>query len=249
MHASLSLLLALANVASAAEPDASGDQHLVYDLSMNGQKIGTRDLTVHYATRDGVERRVLEAYTEVTVAGKTLKCRTTGFAGAHGATFTSSVDQAGAISQIQGTELPNGGWRVIVNDGRTTDERTLSADEARLSSLDLLDPVRSGVLAKDGPAGLVLVESGQVLSGTVAAPVEGTAKIDGQKVRIRHFALTGPLGAATFDVDGDGFLLHSEIQWLGGTVVASIRSLPPARSFGTVEKLDTAGPAMSEDPL
>ena len=138
---SLPLLLALAS-ASAAAADAPPLQKIVYELAMNGQKIGTRELSIRYLPREDGERRVIEAYTDVTVAGRKLVCRSSGQSTSHGANFVSSIDDGGAISQVQGMELPDGSWRVIYADGGGVKESTYTREQVRMSSLDLLDPGR-----------------------------------------------------------------------------------------------------------
>lgn len=239
------VFLATSLATSRAEA-APGDARILYDLVMNGQKVGTRELTVTTLPRG---RRVVEAYTELTVAGTAIACRTTGYSGPQGATFTTSLDQGGSISQVQGAELPGGGWRVITAAGSETTERTLTWDQARFSSLDLMDPERSRALAVPGAAGLVLVESGLVLTGTLSEPAAGTQKIAGQKVSVQRYVLASPLGEARFDVNADGLLVRSELQWLGGTVIATATAVPPPRSYGEVEKISETTGTIDEEPL
>ncbi len=239
------------SLASAADaPPTSPPPHkLTYDLAINGQPIGTRTVTIRYLPREDGERRVVEAYTDVTVAGQHLVCRSSGQSSARGANFTSSVSQNGAISEVQGIALPTGGWRVTVADSSGVRESTLSATEARLSSLDLLDPGRTALLAGGGDLALVLVETGEVLRGTLGAGQAGTTKIGGQKANVTRYTVVGAPGTARFDIDENGLLLNSELLWLGGTVSAVVRSLPPPRSYGTIEAFGAPSTGVIEDSL
>ncbi|MFN7147060.1 MAG: hypothetical protein ACK4YP_25045, partial [Myxococcota bacterium] len=192
----LALSVALLGAPAARAGDAPPPQKIVYDLALDGQPIGTRELTIRYLPREDGERRVLEAYTVATVAGQKLVARSSGQSSARGATFTTSVDQGGALSQIQGIELPGGGWRVIVADAAGVKESTLGKAEARLTTLDLLDPGRTALLQGGGDLTLLLVETGDVLAGSLDAGTVGTTKVAGQKVQVTRYTATGPLGAA-----------------------------------------------------
>lgn len=241
--------LALALFAPSARAEAPPPQRLTYELALDGQPIGTRTLTIRYLPREDGERRVLEAYTEVTVAGQKLVCRSSGQSSPRGATFTSSIDQSGSISQVQGIELPGGGWRVIVADGAGVRESALTASGARLTSLDLLDPGRTPLLGGGGDLALLLVETGEVLTGTLDEGATGTTKVAGQKVPVTRYTAQGAGGTAKFDVDQNGILVKSEIRWLGGTVSAVAREVPPPRSYGTVETFEALSPGVTEDEL
>ncbi len=190
---------------------------------------------------------MLEAYTVATVAGQKLVCRSSGQSSPRGATFTTSVDQGGSLSQVQGIELPEGGWRVIVADGAGVKESTLGKTDARLTTLDVLDPGRTELLAGGGELRLLLVETGEILVGTLDAGQVGTTKVGGQKVEVTRYTATGTLGLAKFDVDGNGILVKSELRWLGGTVSAVAREVPPPRSYGTLDI--PTGSGVEEDSL
>lgn len=245
----LASLLALVGPSAAQAADALPPHTITYDLSLDGKPIGTRQLTIRYLPREDGERRILEAYTEATVLGQPLVCRSSGQSSARGATFTSSIDQGGAISQVQGIELPGGGWRLTVADGAGVKETTLGRAEARLTSLDLLDPGRTALLAGGGDLTLLLVETGTILTGKLDEGAVGTTKVAGKKVEVRRYTVSGGGGTAKFDVDASGLLVKSELSWLGGIVTAVAREVPPPRSYGTIETLESMTPTILEADL
>lgn len=240
-------LLGAPTARAEAPAPAPPPQKIVYDLTLDGQPIGTRELTIRYLPREDGERRVLEAYTAATVAGQTIACRSSGQSSARGATFTTSLDQAGAISQVQGIELPGGGWRVIVADAAGVKESTLGKDDARLTTLDVLDPGRTPLLAGGGELKLLVVETGEVYAGTLDAGQVGTTKVGNTKVTVTRYTATGPLGSATFDIDENGILVKSQMRWLGVTVAAAARAVPAPRSYGTIDLGTPTG--ITEDTL
>jgi hypothetical protein len=248
----LPFLLALVWAPAARAADTLPPHKITYDLSLDGKPIGTRELTIRYLPREDGERRILEAYTEATVLGQALVCRSSGQSSPRGASFTSAIDQGGALSQVQGIELPDGGWRLIVEDGAGVKETTLAKTQVRLTSLDLLDPGRTALLAGGGELTLVLVETGTILTGTLDQGTAGTTKVAGKKVEVTRYTATGSGvggGSAKFDVDASGLLVKSELSWLGGTVTAVAREVPAPRSYGTVETLDAISPGVIEDEL
>ncbi|MDP2314999.1 MAG: hypothetical protein Q8P41_19015 [Pseudomonadota bacterium] len=245
----LLVLLAFIGVPTARAGEPLPPHKITYDLSLDGKPIGTRELTIRYLPRGDGERRIIESYTDATVLGQPLVCRSSGQSSTRGATFTTSVDQGGAVSQVQGIELPGGGWRVTVADAAGVKETTLTKEQARLTSLDLLDPGRTVLLTGGGELTLVLVETGTVLTGTLDAGTVGTTKVAGQKVEVTRYTATGVGGTARFDVDASGLLVKSELSWLGGTVTAVAREVPPPRSYGVVETIEALTPAVTEDPL
>lgn len=225
------------------------DQKLVYDLSLNGQKVGLRTVTVRYVPREDGERRVIEVYSELTVAGRVIKARSAATSSARSASFTTTVDDGGAASQVQGTALPTGGWRVTYADDKGVRDYTLSASEARLSSLDLLDPGRVAVLATPGAAGLLLAETGTTVAGTVEAGLPVTVRVGTQELAATRYLLRTSAGVARVELDPSGVLLHSEIAWLGGMVVAHLREPPAARDYGTIEAIPIGTGGVREEPL
>jgi len=240
-------LVAALSWAPAARAEAPPPQKIVYDLTLAGEPIGTRELTIRYLPREDGERRLVESYTVATIAGTKIVCRSSGQSSARGATFTTSIDQGGAISQVQGIELPGGGWRVIAADAAGVKETTLGKNDARMTTLDVLDPGRSQLLSGGGELKLLLAETGEVLVGALDAGTIGTMKVAGQKVTVTRYTATGPLGAAKFDLDENGVLVKSDLTWLGFSVQATARAVPPARSYGTIDI--GAANGVTEDPL
>jgi hypothetical protein len=230
----------------AAAALAAPSQQITYDLVLDGEKVGTREVTVRFIPRDKGERRVVESFTTLTAAGQALAARSSGASTSTSTQFTSSVRQGDVVYQVQGAALPDGNWRVLVVDGDGPAEKTVPAT---LSTLDLYDPVRARALEVPGTFGLVVAESGDVLSGTVGEATPGTIKVAGEKVPVTRYTVAADAGAAKFDFDGNGVLLRSELRWLGGTVVATAQQLPPPRSYGEVEKIEAIGEKVEEEAL
>ena len=108
----LPLLLSLLALCADA---LAGEQRLTYDLSLDGSRVGTRELTVRYLQTGNGEIRILESYTDlhVNIAGTahTFKSRSTAKAGGT-PSFSSSIEQDGHLAEIQGRQLSDRRWTV-----------------------------------------------------------------------------------------------------------------------------------------
>lgn len=219
----------------------AAEQTLVYDLTVAGQVVGERTVTVHHVPRPGGERRVVSSVTTATVLGRTLEARATGQSNPRGATFTTSVALDGQVESIQGVEQPDGRWKLTITDGKAVKVSELPDPGVILTSLDLVDPGRSPRLAESGGATLLFVETGDQLTGQLSAGQVATVPVGTTTLTTTRYTLEAPLGRARFDLDANGLLVRSEATWLGASVVATLREVPPAASWGEVETVQSLG--------
>lgn len=230
-----------------ARPAAAADQHVIYDLSVDGAPVGTRDVTITYLQRPSGERHVLEAYTQISLVGITLEARCSGLSTPTGAQFSSATERAGARSSVSAKELPQGGWQVTVATGGKQIER--NETNVRASTLDLMDPARVALLEGSGPFGLVIAETGDVVFGTLSPAEPSSVTVGGQRVATNRYTLSGDSGNAKFFLTSEGVLVRSEVTWLGLSVVGVLRELPAARDYGAVETVEGLGASVKEGEL
>ncbi len=227
----------------------AGDQHLVYDLSVNGEPVGTREVTLRYYTRVTGERRVVEAVTHVALLNKSLDARTVGQSNPRGATFSTAASINGDTLHVQGVQLPEGDWRLELADGKTVNEQLVRGTTV-FTSVDLIDPGRTSTLAGAGAGSMVFAETGDVVTGTLGAGVAATVSVGSQRVPVTRYSFVVNGGSqARFDIDGEGLLIGSEMTWFGVPMTATLRALPPARDFGVVETTDAMGSRVGEEGL
>lgn len=219
----------------------AAEQTLVYDLSVGGQPVGQRTVTVHYVARPGGERRVVETHTTATLAGRALEARATGMSNPRGATFTTSLSLDGKVESIQGVEQPDGRWKLTITDGKDLRRSELPDPGVILTTIDIVDPGRSRRLDASGGATLVFVETGDVLHGQLGPGQPATVPVGAAQVSTTRYTLETDLGRARFDLDENGLLVRSEASWLGVGVVATLRELPPAATWGEVETIEALG--------
>lgn len=227
----------------------AADQTLVYDVTVNGQAAGTRTLTLQYFPRPDGERRVVQLVSELKVGADSWKIRATGSSGPRGATFTSSMDHSGSLSQVQGVELPTGGWNVSTAGGGATRTFSYRREDARLSTLDLYDPGRTWRLGAAGPFGLLLSESGDAVGGQLSEPTDLSLTVGGVPVPVRHYTISGPGGNASFDLDVNGYMIRSELAWMGMQVVSTVRQAPTPRSVEQIQTIDDMSGGVQEQSL
>lgn len=227
----------------------ASEQRLVYDLSVNGAVVGSREVTIRYLDRPNGQRRIVESVTQVKFAGQDLLCRAVGQSSSRVATFSSQAQRNGVLGQYQGVMMPGSGWELTLAGGGQVQTVTYTARDNVLTTLDLVDPGRTGRLAEGGRATVFFVETADVLAGTLSGGAPATITQGGASVPATTYALAVDGGGdATFAVNEDGLLLRSEVSWLGVRVLVALRELPQPRGFGTVE-LDEFGSGVKEEGL
>lgn len=235
-------LLLLAAVAWADE------QSFTYDLRYNGIAVGRREVTVKYLDKNGFERRVVSVHTKIDAPATKIEARSTGMAGST-TSFTTAVEVNGERQQIEAQEQLTGGWRLIVTDAKGSKESSYTRTQARLSTLDLVDPQRVLLLQDPGTVGLIVAETGELLTGTVGQGQPETVDVGGVPVAVTRYQVVGQEGTARFDVDVDGNLVQSELRWLGGTVTATLSALPGARVSDATLTIEGFDPLVREEGL
>ena len=113
---------------------ASPVEHkLSWDISVNGQPIGSRNLTVKFVPSGGEMLRIMESWTEIEgLVGPVelrYRQRLTAHASNEPASFHTVIDQNGSPSEVQGRYTVNGWWVTVADAGRS---RTVDVDVNRI---------------------------------------------------------------------------------------------------------------------
>ncbi len=222
-------LVALTGLAGAADLE----HKLSWDLSVQGQKVGTRELTVKYIRDEGAVgfRRVVESWTEMAGAvgpmRVTYRQRMTAHAsGREPASFHSVIDENGSGLEVQARWSPSAWWVTTSTSGRS---RTIDMPLNRidLSTADLMDPDTRYPLSHYDELRLLSAETGEVLTGPLEHIGTSNITIGGQKVQVHGHVWTSPEGKSEFYYSADGFLVRYEIQLLGISLSAILNHAPP----------------------
>ena len=153
---------------------AEDPQTLSFDLLMNGEVVGSREVSIRYLPpeediRDR-EVRIAQTWTEIdaTIAGWDLSVRnrTTSHASGPRSSFTSSLSVNGDLSEVQGSLIEDGRWSLSAVSGGRLHTQELRRTEVDLSTMDLLDPVRARLIEGQTDVRLLSAETGEVLVGT-----------------------------------------------------------------------------------
>ena len=233
-------------VASVAWAD---ETTMTYDLYSGDADVGDRTVSVRYLTRDDGERRILSVVTTATTPLGEVACRSSGQSSQRGANFTTSLSVAGAVSEVQGIETPSGGWQLVTADKAGVHEASLKPGQVQFTTMDVLDPGRTGLLAVPGHVTVLLAETGELMEGELAEGEPATTKIGGKPVEGTRYVVSGEGGRAVFVVDANGVLLSSELSFLGGKFRTVARKLPPPRTWGTLDVVDSPGGGTQESEL
>jgi len=225
----MTLLLSLLLLAPAAFAD-DVKQEFVWDIHLDGQKVGERSMTVKYLPDENGTRRVIESLTHIDATAKgvpyTFEQRLTAHAGDDPASFHSVVKDNGTPREIQGRYSPIGWTVTVVERGRT---RTwdMEATQIDISSADLLDPETRVPLSGYENVQLLSVETGAVMTGEVVNSGASDLDIGGTKVPTNKIAWQADTGNTTLYYTSDGVLVSYEMAILGKSLIAKLRELPP----------------------
>lgn len=232
------MLLLLATLAAppahAADTPAAPDS-LTWELTLNGRRVGERDLTVSTESLGDVELRTLQSNTTVdaSVLGVDLSYRQklTANADIGPASFISVVEQGGSVAEIQGRKSWSGWSLTVTERGRSrTDELPTSAID--LSTADLLDPESRVPLSRFTRARLLFTETGDVLAGTVEPLGPSEVEIAGKPVPVEGYAWTADDEASagfgyTAWYTAEGWLVRFESKVFGQKVAGTLVKPPP----------------------
>ena len=222
---------------------------LVYDVFVGGKDVGDRTVVVRYLPREGGERRILSVVTQAELPVGAVRARASGQSSGRGASFTTSIEVAGAVSEVQGIEAPAGAWQVVVADSAGVHESAYTAADVHFTTLDLYDPARTRLLTDTGQVGVLVAETGGVLEGQLAPGVPANVKVGGKSLAGTRYVLSGAAGEASFVVDSNGFLLSSELSLFGTTFRTVVTRAPEPRSYGTIDVVEGPGGGTKEAEL
>ena len=214
-------------------------QFLVYDLTLAGEPVGQRTMTISYTAPQGniVGSRQIESMTEIemVVAGKKISYQQHATA-----TFTDSKTRFVSIVsvndkrfELQGKNLSNQSWVIheIMPSGVLKKE--LGADEVQAISLALFDPGQAHRW-KEGRQSFYHLEMGDVWSGEWHSSNETSISNNGQSIfgrEIRYHANEGDLEMAW---STEGILIDWQVQVMGLTLDANLRNIPAMPDFGEI---------------
>ncbi|NOY26985.1 MAG: hypothetical protein GXP62_14035 [Oligoflexia bacterium] len=260
----LTLLTALAGASAgisagtsagtSAGASADDTQTLLYDLNLDGQHVGTRQVTLTYQhDAAGREVRQIESFTELqaTVLGQTYHFanRASARVGTVKTSFTSSVSENGQVREIQARQRNDGSWRVsVVEDGKLM-QTDLPRGQADLCSLQLLDPIGHRELTTRTRASVLAAETGTIMSGLVEDLGEGTLSLGQDTVAVHRWSWTPKSGRVELAWSMDGLLVSTDSTLLGRPLRARLRAAPVARAYGEVQALTPVVGDVAEQEL
>jgi hypothetical protein len=207
------------------------EHKLVWDMSVGGTTVGSRELTVRYLEADGGTNRILESYTDINGALGPMKVRWRQRMTAHvdakePASFHSVVDQGGAILEVQGRWTPTQ-WLVTTTANGRSRTSEVPLGRVELSTADLMDPYSKLPLSHFKEARVLSAETGEVLIGPVEQLGVSEVRVKTQPIQVSGYAWTSPQGRSEFYYSADGFLVKYKTQLMGVDLEAVLRDPPP----------------------
>ena len=222
----LAALLALLSL-----PAAAADVHrLAWDVSVAGQKVGSREATVTVDRGQTGTTRVIEAMTSISVslAGQSLayQQRLTAIAERAPASFHAVIKEDGRPREVQG-RWSGTGWTVTRVDGSRVRTEDAPASRIDLSTADLFDPGSRYHLGRFDTVKVLSAETGDVWEGRVEKLGPSTVQVAGASVDVVGYAWHAPDGTSRFWYTSDGWLVKYETRIVGVKVEGVMTTPPP----------------------
>mgnify|MGYP001252254242 CR=1 FL=1 len=221
---------------------AESAQSLVYDLSLLGKPVGVREITIQYLPASSTMpygSRLIESWTdiEVVVAGKRIEYqqRATGHFSEYKSRFVSSVSLNGQVLEFQGKQLPSRDWIIYEMTKNGKEKKEFKSYQLDTVSLALFDPGQAENWQGGRFSKIYHLEMGNVWSGQWENIDESTITVGSQSVIGRQVRYNSPEGAASLAWSDTGLLIDWQLDILGITLDADIRSLPELPQFGNIE--------------
>ena len=250
------LALTLLAALTAAPAMAEEPRTVAFDLLMNGEVVGSREVSLRYLpAEEGVsdhEVRITQTWTQIDadIAGWTfaVRNRTTSHATDLRSSFTSSVSVNGDLSEIQGRTIDDGRWQVSEIRSGKHNTRELRRTEIDLSTMDLLDPVRSQVITDLTRVQLLSAETGDVMVGVLEDLGEGDLTVGGRTVAVHRWGVDTSEGRLQLGWSAEGLLLESSMVIRGQVIETRLKEVPPPREYGAFE-MTMETPDVDEEEL
>ena len=144
-------------------------EELTYQLTVAGQPVGRRTVTVRYLQEENREVRLLESYTELSFAagkdGVTFTQRLGGQGRSPAGTFNATTATDGEVSEVHAVRRSEG-WTVTTVAPERLATEAYSHRDVDASSLTLIDPGAAGYLSGRTRLRVLAAETGEVLDGS-----------------------------------------------------------------------------------
>lgn len=207
------------------------EHKLSWAISVDGKRIGQRDVTVKYVPGEVGQRRILESWTEVdgTAGSMRLVYRqrmTAHAADREPASFHSVMEQNGVPVEVQARWTPSAWWVTTNTGGR---QRTVDVPVNRIdiSTADLFDPDTRFPLARFEQVRMLSAETGETLVGPVKDLGTKDLAVAGTTIQVQGFSWDAPMGTSTFWFNGEGFLVSYDMVVLGIRIEGRLMHAPP----------------------
>ena len=229
---------------------ANTTDEYTWDVTLNGNKVGERSLTVENVDDPNNPRRVLRSYTsiEASVLGRSasFEQRMTAVAGLGPAAFHAAVRQDGVASEYQGRR-DGMGWTVTSVERRGARSEDLPSNAIDLSTADLMDPGSRVPIWTFEEARVLTTEDGLIWQTPVTRLGTETVTIDGQDVRVEGYEIEPPAGKMRLWYAAGGVLVKYSWKWMGVRAEGVLQD-PHTPTVDTTPAVDD-GPTVTEMEL
>jgi hypothetical protein len=218
------------------------DQILRYELFLDGEPVGHREVEIRYlapALGEIDEARMIRSTLDLQVLmgrkSYTLVSRVSALHGPGGASFVTRVEENGVGREIQARAERNGSWTVTGLEEGVRSTWTFRREEVGLSTMDMFDPERYRRVLDHESNPVLVAETGQVLIGQVLDQGEVRVEVAGQTLNAQKISWTPDGGQMILHYSDEGLLVDYSLDFMGMRLHARLTELPGERSWGGFE--------------
>jgi hypothetical protein len=248
MHFFLSIILCFLSLGDAQ----AETQNLRYTLSVNDEVVGHRTLKIRYMPSEYGEKRFIESWTEFQIqiihTSFAYKQRLSGLAKSKLMGFSATIAEGGFLREVQLVRQPEV-WSVSHAEKGRTWAMSIESGAFDATSLTLVDPGANGYLDNLLMLRVLSAETGKILEGSLSDQGKSTLNIGGQEIMAQHYTWRLDSGDIALAYAESGHLLRYTVSVAGKTMIATLDTLPPSRTFEEDMPTSLVGGSIEEEAI
>jgi hypothetical protein len=217
-----------------ADAPVAPEMGVLWGLAVDGQPVGTREVTVRTKSFGDEQVRFVESYTDLRLTDDDRKTKdvvfrqrlTANSQDGRPASFTSVTETADGVVELQ-ARCSGSKWELVWTRDGLTKTLDIGASEVDLSTADLFDPEADRKISELTQAKVLVDFAGRTARGPVTPLGPSDLSIGGEILTVEGFEWGSDLGVMRFFYAANGFLVRYELPLAGARVTATMLGAAP----------------------